>query len=215
MEILWLNLPYLLKGALVTLALSASCIALSNLLGLVLGVLLFMGPRWVRGLITVYIFVFRGIPELVLMFLAYFGLSYIGVNVSSVVAVSGALILYAAAYVTDYFRGALRTVDAGQIAAGRSIGLRWWQLLWHIRLPQAFSLAIPALINTAIITVKGTSYVSVVGVWELTFASVEVVQRTFAAFQIFSGVMLIYFAICYPLGVLSRILEKKFKFSLS
>jgi len=214
MDVLWANLPYLLRGALMTVELAVGCIVASNVLGLALGILLFLGPWWVRAPITVYIFVVRGMPVLVLMFLSYFGLSALGVDISSLAAVGGALVLYSATYVTDTFRGALRTVDAGQVLAGRSIGLRWWQLLWHVQLPQSFSLAIPALINNAIVTVKATSYVSIVGVWELTYASREVVERTFAAFQIFVGVMVIYFAICYPLGVLSRQLEKRFAFSL-
>ncbi len=214
MDILWANLPYLLRGALMTLELSFACVLISNALGLLLGVLLFMGPWWVRAPITVYIFAIRGVPVLVLMFLSYFGLPMLGVDISSLNAVGGALILYSATYVTDTFRGALRTVDAGQLLAGRSIGLRWWQLLWHVQLPQSISVAIAPLINNSIVIVKATSYASIVGVWELTYASREIVERTFAAFQIFVGVMIIYFVICYPLGMLSQAFEKKFKFSL-
>ncbi|MHA3902876.1 amino acid ABC transporter permease [Castellaniella sp. WN] len=211
MTVLWSNFPYLLQGAVVTLALSVVCILLSNILGFFLGAASFLGPGWLRAPIAIYVFVFRGIPELVLMFLSYFGLAFIGFDIPAIVGVSAALILYSAAYVTDYVRGALRTIDAGQVAAGRSLGLRWWQLFFRIELPQAFSLAIPSLINNAIITIKATSYVSIVGVWELTYASIEIVQRTLAAFQIFFGVMLIYFIICYPLGILARVLERRYK----
>ncbi len=214
MDILWANLPYLLRGALMTVELALVCVVVSNILGLVLGVLAFMGPWWARAPITVYVFAVRGMPVLVLMFLSYFGLPALGVNISSLQAVGGALILYSATYVTDTIRSALRTVEEGQLLAGRSIGLRWWQLLWHIQLPQSISVAIPPLINNSIVIVKATSYASIVGVWELTYASREIVERTFAAFQIFLGVMLIYFVICYPLGLLSRALEKKFKYSL-
>ena len=211
MTVLWNSLPYLLKGALVTLMLSVACITLSNLLGFILGASSFLGNRWLRAFIAIYVFIFRGIPELVLMFLAYFGLAFLGFDIPAIVGVSGALILYSAAYVTDYIRGALETIDPGQVAAGRSLGLRWWQLFFRIQLPQAFSLTIPSLINNAIITIKATSYVSIVGVWELTYASIEIVQRTLAAFQIFFGVMVIYFVICYPLGILARILERKYQ----
>lgn len=211
MTVLWNSLPYLLQGAAVTLMLSVVCIVLSNLLGFALGAASFLGSRWLRVPIAIYVFIFRGIPELVLMFLAYFGLAYLGFDIPAIVGVSGALVLYSAAYVTDYVRGALETIDAGQVAAGRSIGLRWWQLFLRIEFPQAFSLAIPSLINNAIITIKATSYVSIVGVWELTYASIEIVQRTLAAFQIFFGIMVIYFIICYPLGILARTLEGRYK----
>src|SRR3546814_17746425 len=117
-----------------------------------------MGPWWLRTPIAVYVFSFRGMPVLVLMFLSYFGLPALGLHISSLYAVGGALTLYSATYVTDTVRSALRTVDAGQLLAGRSIGLRWWQLLWHVQLPQSISLAIPPLINNSIVVVKATSY---------------------------------------------------------
>ncbi len=214
MDILFSNLPYLLRGALVTVELAAVCLVLSTALGFVLGVSVFMGPFWIRWPITFYVFVVRGLPVLVLMFLSYFGLPALGWDISSVAAVGGALTLYSASYVTEIVRGALGTIDPGQVLAGRSIGLRWWQLLWHVQAPQAIKIALPQLLNNAVIMVKATSYSSIVGVWEMTYASREIVERTLAAFQIFVGVMAIYFAICYPLGVLSRRLERRFMFSL-
>lgn len=214
MGILFSSFGYLLRGALVTVELAAACLVLSTILGFVLGVASFMGPFWLRAPVTAYVFVVRGIPVLVLMFLSYFGLPSLGLDISSTVAVGGALTLYSASYVTEIVRGALRTIDPGQILAGRSIGLRWWQLLWHVQAPQAIKLALPQLLNNAVIMVKATSYSSIVGVWELTYASREIVERTLAAFQIFVGVMAIYFVICYPLGMLSRRLERRFMFSL-
>jgi polar amino acid transport system permease protein len=214
MEVLFSNLGYLLRGAVVTIELAVACLALSTVMGLLLGVAAFMGPLWLRAPITVYVFTIRGIPVLVLMFLGYFGLPALGIDISSYVAVGGALTLYSGSYVTEIVRGVLLTIDQGQILAGRSIGLRWWQLLWHVQAPQAIKLALPQLLNNAVIMVKATSYSSIVGVWEMTYASREIVERTLAPFQIFLGVMVIYFAICYPLGLLSRRLEKRFMFSL-
>ena len=77
-------------------------------------------------------------------------------------------------------------------------------ILRHVVLPQAIRIAIPPLLNNSLIAIKQTSYVSVVGAWELTYAAREVVERTLAAFQIFLGVMAIYFLICYPLSLLAR-----------
>jgi ABC-type amino acid transport system permease subunit len=88
--------------------------------------------------------------------------------------------------------------------------MRWGKILTQVVFPQAVRLAIPPLLNTSLTTIKQTSYASVVGAWELTYAAREVVQRTLAAFQIFLGVMAIYFCICYPLGVVSRWWERRF-----
>src|SRR3546814_3609422 len=96
MDILWANFPYLLRGALVTAELALACIVLSNALGFVLGVFAFMGPWWLRTPIAVYVFSFRGMPVLVLMFLSYFGLPALGLHISSLYAVGGALTLYSA-----------------------------------------------------------------------------------------------------------------------
>ena len=74
-------------------------------------------------------------------------------------------------------------------------------------------LALPPLVTTASIAVKSTSYASIVGVWELTYASREVVERTLAAFQIFFAVMLIYFCICYPISLGATYLQRRFKTS--
>lgn len=214
MGILISSFPYLLKGALVTVELSCICLVAGTIMGMVLGIIAAIGPWWLRYPIAVYVFAVRGVPVLILMFLAYFGLPSIGFEISSVHAVAGALSVYSAAYVTEILRGALLGVDAGQLAAGRSIGLRWWQLLWHIQLPQAARRSIGPILNNSIVMVKATSYASIVGLWELTFAGREIVERTLAAFQIFLGIMVIYFVICYPLGMAARYLDKRMSYVL-
>jgi polar amino acid transport system permease protein len=86
--------------------------------------------------------------------------------------------------------------------------MRRGKILREIVLPQAIRIAIPPLLNNSLTAIKQTSYVSIVGVWELTYAAREVVERTLASFQIFLGVMVIYFLICYPLSVLARWSER-------
>lgn len=213
MGILFANLPYLLKGALVTVELACICLLIGTLLGFALGIAAALGPRWISFPIAIYVFVVRGIPVLILMFVAYFGLPSVGVEISSLNAVGGALSLYSAAYITEILRGALRGVDPGQLMAGRSIGLRWWQLLWHIQLPQAARRSIGPIVNNSIVMIKATSYASIVGLWELTFAGREIVERSLAPFPIFLGILAIYFILCYPLGITARMLDKRFSYS--
>lgn len=206
------SVPYLLKGAVSTLWLAAVCVAIGTVFGMALGALSVLAPKIVRGAITAYIFVVRGIPVLVLMFLAYFALPAFGVMVNVFVAVGGSLVLYAGAFVAEIARGAILSIPRGQIDAAKSLGMRWGLIMREIIFPQALRMSLPPLLNNSVIMVKATSYASIVGVWELTFAAREVVERTLAAFQVFLGVMAIYFVICYPLSVLASRLEKRFAF---
>jgi len=163
-------------------------------------------------MITAYVFVIRGIPVLVWMFLAYYMLPQLGLVVGDVTAVIGALILYTGAFVTEIARGAVLSVPRHQTEAAKALGMRKFTMLRLVILPQAITLSIPPLLNNSVMMIKATSYVSVVGVWELTYAAREVVERTLAAFQIFLGVMLIYFLICYPLTLAARYLEKRYSY---
>lgn len=205
-------LPYLLKGAVNTLWLSALSVSLGTILGVVLGILSVLAPGVVRGVITAYIFAVRGTPVLVLMFLAYFALPAFGVMVNVFVAVGGSLVLYAAAFVAEITRGAILSIPRGQIDAAKSLGMRWALIMRQIVLPQALKMSLPPLLSNSVIMIKATSYASIVGVWEVTYAAREVVERTLAAFELFLGVMAIYFAICYPLSVLAGRVEKRFAF---
>jgi His/Glu/Gln/Arg/opine family amino acid ABC transporter permease subunit len=208
-KILMTNLPYLLKGAEVTLWLSLAVVSLGTLLGIAAGVLAMVGNGFIRALITAYIFILRGIPVVVVMFLGYYAWPAMGISVNIYVAVGVAQIIYVGAFVAEIARSAIASVPPGQVAAARSLGMRRGTILRQIILPQATRIAIPPILNNSLTTIKQTSYASIVGVWELTYAAREIVERTLAAFQIFLGVMAIYFLICYPLSLAARWSEKR------
>jgi His/Glu/Gln/Arg/opine family amino acid ABC transporter permease subunit len=208
-NVLATNLPYLLRGALVTLWLALIVVTLGTLLGTGLGILATGKSRIVRAAITVYIFVLRGIPVLVVMFLGYYAFPALGLRVDAYVAVGIAQIVYVGAFTAEIVRSAVLSVHPGQVAAARSLGMRRGAILREVLLPQAVRIAIPPLLNNSLTAVKQTSYASIVGAWELTYAAREIVERTLASFQIFLGVMAIYFAICYPLSLLARWYEKR------
>jgi His/Glu/Gln/Arg/opine family amino acid ABC transporter permease subunit len=209
MDILFQNLPYLMKGAVQTIWMSLLTLFFGTLLGLCLGFAAVSRFRALRAVIDTYIFVIRGIPVLVLMFITYYAFPAMGYRISNYAAVTIALVIYAGAFYTDIVRGALLAVPRGQTEAAKSLGIpRKWIVL-DILLPQAIKPSIPPWLNTSIVSVKSTSYAAIVGAWELTYASKEIVERTLATFEIFSAVMLFYFVICYPLSLLSRRLEKR------
>jgi polar amino acid transport system permease protein len=179
------------------------------MLGVALGLVATSAIRLARNLITAYIFLLRGIPVLVVMLIGYYAFPALGYRVNAYVAVAAAQIFYVGAFVAEIVRSAIGSVPSGQVAAARSLGMRRGKTLLHVVLPQATRIAVAPLLNNSLTAIKQTSYVSVVGVWELTYAAREVVERTLASFQIFLGVMAIYFVICYPLALLARWSERR------
>ena len=196
MDVLFQSLPYLGKGLLQTLWMAALGIVLGTLVGAGLGVAALSPSRVLRGVIDAYIFLTRGVPILVLMFVPY-------------TAVTVALVFYAGAFYTDVMRGALQAVPQSQTEAAKSLGLSRTWIILDVLLPQALKSSVPPWLNTSIVMVKSTSYSAIVGAWELTYAAKETVERTLATFEIFGAVMLFYFLICYPLSRLARRLEQQ------
>jgi ABC-type amino acid transport system permease subunit len=126
--------------------------------------------------------------------------------------VIGSLILYTGAFVSEIARGAVLSVPKHQIDSAKALGMNKFNILRLVIIPQAMKMSIPSLLNNSVMMIKATAYVSVVGVWELTYAAREVVERTLAAFQVFFGVMCIYFLICYPLTIVASQLEKRYSY---
>lgn len=206
------NLPYLLQGAVYTVILSVIVVSCGTVLGVGIGVLAAVGGKVIRSVITAYIFVFRGIPVLVVMFLGFYSFPAMGLRLDAYTAVAISMIVYVGAFVAEATRGAIAAVSAGQMEAAKSLGMRKSVIMREIILPQAMRLLIAPVLNISLMAIKQTSYASIVGAWELSFAAREVVERTLAAFQIFLGVMIIYFIICYPLSLAARALEKRLAF---
>ncbi len=206
------NLPYLLKGAVQTIWLAFLGVGFGTLFGIALGVSSATFRGAFGAVVTGYVFLIRGVPVLVWMFLAYYLLPQVGLIVGDMTAVIGAMILYTGAFVTEIARGAVLAVPRQQLEAAKALGMRRFTLLRLVILPQAMTMSIPPMINNSVMMIKATSYVSVVGVWELTYAAREVVERTLAAFQVFLGVMVIYFLICYPLTIVARRIERKYAY---
>lgn len=128
-DILISAFPYLLKGAVITFWLAVVTIVAGSLLGAVLGILSVFAPASVRAAITAYVFVIRGIAILVLMFLTYYALPAMGVLLGDYVTVSGALIVYCGAYVTEIVRGAILAVSRTQVEAAKGLGMRRLQYI--------------------------------------------------------------------------------------
>jgi His/Glu/Gln/Arg/opine family amino acid ABC transporter permease subunit len=211
-DIFFANLPYFMKGAVQTVWLALAGVGFGTIFGLLLGVANASMGGGVAKFINVYVFLIRGIPVLVWMFLAYYMLPQLGLIIGDLFAVIGSLILYTGAFVSEIARGAVLSVPKHQIDSAKALGMNKFNILRLVIIPQAMKMSIPSLLNNSVMMIKATAYVSVVGVWELTYAAREVVERTLAAFQIFFGVMCIYFLICYPLTIVASQLEKRYSY---
>jgi len=190
----------------------AASLALGTVAGVGVGLLSAARHPVARGIVTVYVFLTRGIPLLVHLFLVYYLLPVIGLDLDPYVGATIVLALYIGAFISEVTRGAIGSVSRGQLDAALSLGMTRGRAMRKIVLRQAVRYFLPPYIGNAVMLVKLTSVVSVINIWELTLAGREVVERTLAPFQIFAGVALIYFAICYGLSLLGRAMERRIEF---
>jgi His/Glu/Gln/Arg/opine family amino acid ABC transporter permease subunit len=200
---------YLLRGAGMTLLMAGVAVVPATVFGLVLALAQVFGRRLMRAAVVGYLFLVRGIPLLVLLTFAYYLLPLTGIDLPPFWAVVLVIALYYAAFMSEVFRAGILSLPAAQWDAARSLGMTRSLMLQVVVLPQALRLAAPPFVSLCISMVKATSLVSIVGLWELTMASREVVERTLAPFQIFIGAAAIYFCICYALALYGRHLERR------
>ncbi|MBU1361455.1 MAG: amino acid ABC transporter permease [Gammaproteobacteria bacterium] len=180
--------------------------------GLVGGLLLFVRLRagkWLDRAIGMYVQLFQGTPLLMQLFLAYFGIALLGVDVSAWTAASVALTLYASAYLTEIWRGCVASVPKGQWEASGSLALSFGEQMRHVILPQATRIAVAPTVGFLVQVIKGTALASVIGFVELTKAGSMISNATFRPFVVFSCVALLYFALCYPVSLYAQFLERK------
>lgn len=163
--------------------------------------------RWIaRG----YIELFQGTPLLMQLFMIFFGLALFGFDVPAWLAAGLGLTLWSSAFLAEIWRGAVESIHRGQWEASASLAMNRWQQMRHIVLPQAMRISIAPTVGFCVQIVKGTAVTSIIGFVELTKAGTMITNATFAPFETFGLVALMYFALCWPLSAYSRFLEKKF-----
>jgi polar amino acid transport system permease protein len=163
-----------------------------------------------RGVAIIYIQIVQGTPLLIVMFLSYFGLSLAGYRLDPIVAAGLSLVVYVGAFLGEIWRGCIQAVPRTQWEASDCLGLNRVQQYIYVIFPQAVRIATPPTVGFIVQVVKSTSLASIVGFVELTRAGQIVNNSTFQPFLVFFFVAVIYFAICFPLSVASRALERKF-----
>ncbi len=202
-------LPQLGYGLVLTLEVTAACIALGAILGILLAFGRLFGRRWLRFLCGSYIRLFRGTPLLVQLAVLYFGLPSWGIVLPRFPCAVLALGLNSAAYQAEYFRGAIQAVASGQVAAAQALGLSRWKAIFAVVLPQAGRLVIPSWSNELILMLKYSSIVFSITLYDLMGMGKRIASRNFRYFEVFLVVAVIYLAVVLIVSVGLRILERK------
>ena len=206
---LWDILRNLLLALRWTVALSLIAFVGGGIVGgLLLALRLRAGPV-LQKLISGYVQLFQGTPLLMQLFLAYFGIALFGIDVSAWTAASVALTLYTSAFLTEIWRGCVASIPKGQWEASGSLALSFGEQMRHVILPQAVKIAIAPTVGFLVQVIKGTALASVIGFVELTKAGSMIANVTFAPFTVFSCVALLYFALCFPVSLYARHLERR------
>ncbi|NCC26547.1 MAG: amino acid ABC transporter permease [Deltaproteobacteria bacterium] len=208
--IVWGALPYLLQGTGVTVV----CVVAAMLVGFILGVPMALiqvyGPLWARRVVGLYVWFFRGVPILVLLFLFYFGLcNFLGLNLGAISAASLVLGMTSAAYQSQIFRGSLGSLPHGQFRAASALGMSDLTAIRSIILPQALRLSIPGWSNEYSILLKDSAVAFVLGTPEIMARTHFVASRTYEHLPLYITAGILYFILTW-IGVNSlRMLEKK------
>lgn len=212
MDLIIDSLPYLLEGLKITLYIFVVAIILGFIIGLIMALMRLSPWKILNWIAKIFIDAIRGTPILVQLFFIYFGLNsleFISLDRDTAGIITVAI--NAGAYFAEIIRAGIQSMDKGQTEAARSLGLTNTQNMRHIILPQAFRRMLPTFTNQAIISLKDTSLLSVIGIADLTQKGQVVIARTFEAISIWLVVGVMYFIVIYLLSLLSSFLERRFE----
>ena len=207
---IYLAFPFLLQGIMVTLGLVLSALLLGFMIGVPLAVGQVYGSLLIKKLIGVYVWFFRGLPILVLLFLFYYGLfTMIGLNLSAFVAAALVLGLRSSAYQAQIFRGSIQSLGQGQLLAAQSLGMSKGEAIRGIILPQALRISIPGWSNEypAMLTESAVTYA--IGVMEVLTRGNFIASRTYRPMPIYLTCAVIFLILSYSGMKALHILETK------
>lgn len=201
--------PFLLKGAVFTVVLSVGGMFFGLLLGFALALARLYGLAGLRWLSRIYVSFFRGTPLLVQLFMIYYGLPQLGIELDPLPAALIGFSLNMAAYVCEILRAAIGSIDRGQWEAASSIGMTRAQTLRRVILPQAARTALPPLGNSFISLVKDTALAATIQVPELFRQAQLITARTFEVFTLYLSAALLYWVLASVLSHLQNRLEAR------
>ena len=204
------TIPMLMRGLKLTLQITVGGIFFGFLLGSGAGLLKISRNFFIRKLAGIYVESIRGTPMLVQAMFLYYGVPMaIGIRIPPITAGIIIIAVNSGAYIAEIVRGAVQSINPGQMEAGRSIGLTHTQTMLHIIWPQALKRMIPPLGNQFIISLKDTSLLMVIGVGELMRTGQEITAVNFRAFEVYMAVALVYLVLTISISRAMIFFEKR------
>jgi polar amino acid transport system permease protein len=206
---LWDIVRNLLAGLQWTALLSLIAFIGGGIIGLLLLVARISKSSALRVFARSYIELFQGTPLLMQLFLVFFGVALMGVDISPWAAAALALTLFTSAYLAEIWRGCVESIANGQWEASASLAMTPLEQLRYVILPQALRIAVAPTVGFSVQVVKGTAVTSIIGFTELTKTGGMLANATFQPFMVYGFVALGYFMLCYPLSLSARYLERR------
>lgn len=209
------NFIRLLEGLSVTINISLISVIISILLGIILGMIMTIKHPIITAVTKVYLEFVRIMPQLVLLFLVYFGATRaFNINLSGELSAIIVFSVWGTAEMGDLVRGALVSIPKHQYESGMAIGLTKFQIYRYIIIPQTVRRLLPLALNLVTRMIKTTSLIVLIGVVEVVKVGQQIIEATrisepYAALWVYGAIFFMYFIICYPLSLLSTKLEKK------
>ncbi|MBQ9400876.1 MAG: amino acid ABC transporter permease [Eubacteriales bacterium] len=196
-------------GIRVTVPLTVFSFAIALSVALLVALIQYANMKGLRQVCRFYIWITRGTPLLVQLYIVFFGLPGIGIKLDAFIAAMLVIGFNEGAYMAETIRGAMESVSRGQLEAGYCVGLNFPKIMWHVVLPQAFRTAFPALGNSMISMLKETSMAATISVMEM-FRQAQVINgRVYESLGLYCEVAVIYLAFCTLLSWLQRKGEKR------
>lgn len=205
------NIPLLSKGIWIAVQITVLSMLLGMVIGIAVAFLRIYGKGPLKKAVSLYEWIFRGIPQLVLLFLVYFGLPELGLNISPFLSVVIGLGLCSSAYQAQIFRGAILSIGSEQMEAGLSLGMGKVKTLFFVILPQAVRLSLPGFTNEFTIVLKDSPLAYAVGIAEILKYGRDLIVSEFRPFEIYLAAALIYFVLFEIFYYLFKFIASRYK----
>lgn len=208
----WEGWPDLLRGALVTVEITACALALGCVLGLLVGIgRLNPKRRWLYGACTAYVAAIRGTPLLVQLFILFFGLPHFGILLPAFLCGVLGLGVYSGAYVSEIVRGAIQSIDKGQTMAAQSLGMTPGVAMRQIVLPQAVVRMIPPLGNEFIALIKNSALVSLLTIHDVMHEGQKIISVSYRSLEVYLAIAVVYFVLTGTMTLVLRHFEQRLR----
>ncbi len=208
-SVVFAKIPILLEGCWVTLQISFFALLLGMVFGIAGALCRISSNKVLNSGAFFYVWVIRGTPVMVQLFILYFGLPQLGIRLPSMVAGVLGLAINTGAYITEIIRAGIQAVDRGQMEAALSLGMSYRQAMRRIIGPQAVKFCIPPLVNQFIMTLKNSSIASLVTITELFRTGEQIIYTTFRSFEVYTAVAVFYLIMNSVFMVIADKLERR------